>query len=61
MEAKQYISFYYGNKEKAILHLERSIALYESSALKQTPKTLKRIQEYKDLLTEIQTEIKPIY
>jgi hypothetical protein len=55
MTAKQYISFFYGDKEKAILHLERAITLYESSACKQTPKTIKRKQEYKDLLIEIKT------
>lgn len=56
MTAKQYISFFNGNKEKAISYLEKYISLYENSTLNQKPKTVKRIQEYKDLLTEIQTK-----
>lgn len=57
MDAKQYISFFYGNKKKAISQLEKYISLYENSKLVQKSKTLKRIQEYKNLLTEIQTKI----
>lgn len=53
MDAKQYISFYYGNKEKAIKQLEKSISLYENSKLIPTPKVTKRIQDYKNLLAEI--------
>lgn len=56
MTAKQYISFFNGNKEKAISHLKKAISLYENANLAQTPKTVKRIQEYKDLLAEIQVK-----
>jgi hypothetical protein len=54
MDAKQYISFF-GSKRKAISYLEKSIALYENSKLVQTPKTVKRIEDYKNLLAEIQS------
>lgn len=52
MDAKKYISFYYGNKEKAMDQLEKSIQLYDNSNRK-TPKVIRRIEEYKKLLEEI--------
>lgn len=55
MTAKQYISFFKENKEKAISQLEKYISLYENSKLVQKPKTVKRIKEYKQLLTEIKS------
>lgn len=57
MDAKKYIGFFYGNKEEAIIQLEKSISLYENSTLVPTPKVTKRIQDYKRLLSEIK-EIK---
>ena len=53
MTATKYISFFDGNKQKAISHLEKSISLYENSTLSQRPKTVKRFQEYNTLLSEI--------
>lgn len=53
MDAKKYISFYYGDKEKAIEQLQKSIQLYDNSNRK-TPKVIRRIEEYKNLLEEIQ-------
>lgn len=53
MTATQYISFFDGNKERAISHLEKAISLYEKSTLSQRPKTIKRFQEYNTLLIEI--------
>jgi len=53
MDAAQYISFFKGNKEKAIATLERYIFLYEKSTLKQTLKGVKRIKHYKNLLIQI--------
>lgn len=55
MQAKQYISFFKGDRNKAISYLEKSISLYEKSPLPQTPKTVKRIQDYKNLLIEIKS------
>ena len=52
MDAKKYISFFYGNKEEAIIQLEKSIALYDNVRTK-TPKVLKRAEDYKKLLSEI--------
>ena len=52
MDAKKYISFFYGNKEEAIIQLEKSIALYDNVRDK-TPKVLKRAEDYKKLLSEI--------
>lgn len=52
MDDKKYIGFFYGNKEEAIIQLEKSINLYNNSRNK-TPKVLKRIQDYKNLLSEI--------
>jgi uncharacterized coiled-coil DUF342 family protein len=52
MDAKQYLSFYYGDKEKAIEQLEKSINLYDNSTRK-TPKVIKRIEAYKKLLEEV--------
>lgn len=54
MDAKKYIGFFYGNKEEAIIQLEKSINLYSNSRNK-TPKILKRIQDYKLLLSEIKS------
>jgi hypothetical protein len=56
MTATQYISFFDGNKEKAIRQLEKSIALYENASLSQRPKTVKRFEEYNTLLTEIKAK-----
>lgn len=53
MDAKKYISFYYGNKEKAIEQLQMSIQLYDN-ANRKTPKVIRRIEEYKNLLEEMQ-------
>lgn len=53
MDAERYIGFFYGNKEEAIKQLEKSIALYESSPNRQTPKVKKRISDYKELLNQI--------
>ena len=53
MDAEKYISFFYGNKEEAIIQLEKSITLYDSSPNNHTPKVAKRILDYKNLLTEI--------
>lgn len=58
MDAKQYIGFFYGNKEEAVMQLEKSIALYENSRTKK-PKVLKRVEDYKRLLSEIQ-ELKKV-
>jgi hypothetical protein len=55
MDAKKYISFFYGNKEEAIIQLEKSIALYENSKNRHTPKVVNRIQDYKLLLSEIKS------
>lgn len=62
MDAKKYIGFFYGNKEEAIIQLEKSIALYEKSIAlyensknRHTPKVVKRIQDYKLLLSEIKS------
>lgn len=55
MDAKKYIGFFYGNKEEAIIQLEKSIALYENSKNRHTPKVVKRIQDYKLLLSEIKS------
>jgi hypothetical protein len=52
MDAKQYIGFFYGNKEEAVMQLEKSIALYDNTRIK-TPKVLKRVADYKRLLSEI--------
>jgi len=54
MTAKQYISLFYGSRERAITHLKKYVSLYENSNIRQTPKTIKRIEEYKQLLTEIE-------
>lgn len=56
MDAKKYIGFFYGNKEEAIIQLEKSISLYENSKNKHTPKVLKRIQDYRKLLAELKNE-----
>lgn len=53
MDAKKYISFFYGNKEEAIIQLQKSIALYENTRIK-TAKVLKRVEDYKRLLSEIE-------
>jgi hypothetical protein len=53
ISAKKYLESFYGNKEKAIQQLEKSIKLYEESSKRQTPKVLKRLQDYKSLLAEI--------
>lgn len=53
MDAKKYISFYYGDKEKAIEQLQMSIQLYDN-ANRKTPKVIRRIEEYKNLLEEMQ-------
>ena len=55
MDAKKYIGFFYGNKEKAILQLEKSISLYRNSTIKHTPKVVKRINDYENLLNEIKS------
>ena len=55
MDAKKYIGFFYGNIEEAIFQLEKSIALYENSKNRHTPKVVNRIQEYKLLLSEIKS------
>lgn len=52
MDAKEYISFYYGDKEKAIEQLEKSIELY-NNANRKTPKVIKRSEDYKKLLEEV--------
>lgn len=52
MDANKYISFFYGKKGEAIIQLEKSIKLYNNSR-KKTPKVLKRIEDYKKLLSEI--------
>jgi hypothetical protein len=52
MDAKKYISFYYGDKEKAIEQLEKSIQLYDN-ANRKTPKVIRRIEGYKKLLEEV--------
>jgi len=52
MDAKQYIGFFYGNKEEAIIQLQKSVNLYENTRIK-TPKVLKRAEDYKRLLSEI--------
>ena len=52
MDAKKYIGFFYGNKEEAIIQLQKSVALYENTRTK-TPKVLKRAEDYKRLLSEI--------
>ncbi|MBC7749190.1 MAG: hypothetical protein H7Z76_11565 [Methylotenera sp.] len=57
MDAKKYISFFYGNKEEAIVQLEKSVVLYDSSPNNHTPKVAKRIIDYKNLLTEIKSLI----
>lgn len=54
MDARVYLSYFYGNKEKAIEQLEKSIALYENSPNKKTPKIEQRISDYKELLNNIQ-------
>lgn len=51
--AKKYLENYYGDKEKAIQELEKWINLYEQSPRKPTPKVVKRIEDYKNLLSEI--------
>ena len=56
MDAKKYIGFFYGNKEEAIIQLEKSISLYENSKNRHTPKVLKRIQDYRKLLAELKNE-----
>ena len=56
MDAKKYIGFFYGNKEEAIIQLEKSIALYENSKNRHTPKVVKRVQDYKTLLAELKNE-----
>jgi len=52
MDAKKYIGFFYGNKEEAIIQLEKTIVLYDNTRIK-TPKVLKRAEDYKRLLSEI--------
>jgi len=52
MDARKYISFYYGDKEKAIKQLEKSIELYNNTNRK-TPKVIKRSEDYKKLLEEV--------
>lgn len=54
-DAKKYLSFFYGDKEKAILQLEKSIFLYESSKGQKRPMVIKRVRDYKNLLTEIKS------
>ena len=56
MDAKKYIGFFYGNKEEAIIQLEKSIALYKNSKNRHTPKVVKRVQNYKTLLAELKNE-----
>jgi hypothetical protein len=51
--AKKYVESFYGNKEKAIQQLEKSIQLYEESPRKQNAKVLRRLEDYKRLLSEI--------
>ena len=53
MNARKYLSFYYGNKEKAIEQLQKSIQLYDN-ANRKIPKVIRRIEEYKNLLEETQ-------
>ena len=53
MDAQNYIGFFYGNKEEAIANLEKWIPLYENSPNKHSPKVIKRIADYKELLSAI--------
>jgi hypothetical protein len=52
MDPEKYIAFFYGDKEKAIEQLEKSIQLYDNSNRK-TPKVIKRVEDYKNLLEVI--------
>jgi hypothetical protein len=54
MDAKKYISLWYGGKEEAISALEKVIKLYDNDRRK-TNKVLNRIEEYKKLLEEIKS------
>lgn len=58
MDEDLYVSFYYGDTEKATQQLEKSISLYENSPFKQTEKGKKRIENYKMLLSEIKAKTK---
>jgi len=53
--AKKYVESFYRNKEKAIQQLEKSIQLYEESTRKQNAKVLRRLEDYKRLLSEIKS------
>ena len=53
ISAKKHVDNYNGDKERAIVDLEKWLSLYENSNRKQTPKILKRIADYKQLLAEI--------
>jgi len=53
MNAEKYIGFFFGNKEEALAYLEKWIPLYENSLYKNSPKVIKRISDYKELLVEI--------
>lgn len=54
MDANKYLSFFYGDKEKAIEQLEKSICLYDNLNRK-TPKVIKRIEDYKNLLEALKS------
>jgi hypothetical protein len=53
ISAKKHLENYYGDKKRAVADLEKWLSLYENSTRRQTPKVLKRIEAYKQLLAEI--------
>lgn len=53
ISATKHLENYYGNKERAVADLEKWLVLYENSPRRHTPKVIKRIEDYKTLLAEI--------
>lgn len=52
-EAKRYVKVH-GNKEEATVFLKKVMAMYEDPSTRKTPKVLRRIEKYKNLLSEIE-------
>lgn len=53
ISAEKYVENYYGDKDAAIANLEKWLKLYEESSKSQTPKVVKRLEDYRLLLSEI--------
>ena len=52
-EAKRYVKVH-GSNEEAIVFLKKVMAMYEDPTTRKTPKVLRRIEKYQNLLSEIE-------